>query len=189
MALRDQAKCKIGSVLHGGNYFQGDIFLHELAIFMGWSVLTPKSDVVLSERTFIDVGTTFTGRVKFGLDNIVGAGSEFKKSITFNNVQIGVMCSISGEVHDRVKIGHHCNVLDDTVIEEDAELEPYTDFGPGSYLVAGVKIGHHSCVGAGVFVYTDLPPYSYTNEIRYFTTAALGKIPRLVDGKCVEVNA
>jgi acetyltransferase-like isoleucine patch superfamily enzyme len=104
--------------------------------------------------------------------------------LNFNNLEIGLNCSINQGVfiqaRSRVVLGNHVT-LSPSVLILDAGLQPgdiasgaaskehysapvviedHVWVGAGAIILAGVKIGRQSVVGAGAVVTANVPPFS-----------------------------
>jgi acetyltransferase-like isoleucine patch superfamily enzyme len=104
--------------------------------------------------------------------------------LNVNNLEIGTHCSINQGVfiqaRSRVVLGNHVTlspyvlILDAGLQPEDVAqgvpakehysapvvIEDHVWVGAGAIVLAGVKIGQRSIVGAGAVVTVDVPPYS-----------------------------
>jgi acetyltransferase-like isoleucine patch superfamily enzyme len=97
-----------------------------------------------------------------------------------DNCEIGPYCVLWGaggiEMGDNVHIGSHVNItaheamhIDPAVTDpmlplnfkfEPVIIEDHVIICSGTSIIPGVRIGHHSMIGAGAVVIDDIPPYS-----------------------------
>ncbi|MGH7715112.1 MAG: acyltransferase [Vulcanimicrobiaceae bacterium] len=97
-----------------------------------------------------------------------------------NNCEIGPYCVLWGaggiEMGDNVHIGSHVNITAHEAVHIDPEvtdpmlplnfkfepviIEDHVIICSGTSIIPGVRIGHHSMIGAGAVVIDDIPPYS-----------------------------
>ena len=81
--------------------------------------------------------------------------------ITINdNVDIGPFVIIA--THDSSK---KCVYPDGKIETKEVVIENNVYIGSGAIILPGVRIGHHSIVGAGSVVTKDIPPYSVSYGI------------------------
>ncbi len=121
-----------------------------------------KHKLVMDKRAFIEkwcVVNTWHGDVILGSGSGFGIGSIVIGPVT---VKKGSRCSqncfISGQSHRFKDISthflHQGFDVSEVVIEEDVWI------GSNCVVLAGVRIGRNSVVGAGAIVTKDIPPYS-----------------------------
>ena len=97
-----------------------------------------------------------------------------------DNCEIGPYCVLWGaggiEMGDNVHIGSHVNITAHEAVHIDPEIvdpmlplvfkfepvviEDHVIICSGTSIIPGVRIGHHSMIGAGAVVIDDIPPYS-----------------------------
>jgi bifunctional UDP-N-acetylglucosamine pyrophosphorylase/glucosamine-1-phosphate N-acetyltransferase len=116
--------------------------------------------------TIIDPATTYIGdEVQIGSDTVILPGT----MLTGKTV-IGSFCQIGpGTTIEQSVLGDHCSVrnsaLEQTTLEENVSVGPFSHCRPGAYLARGVRMGNfaeikNSYVGAE----TDMHHFSYLGD-------------------------
>jgi len=94
-----------------------------------------------------------------------------------SNIKVGEMCFIGASggitIEDDVSLAHGCTVLseehdhrapgplrDTPLVFQPVVVETGVWIGAGVRILSGVRIGHHSAVGASSVVTKDVPPWS-----------------------------
>lgn len=140
-----------------------DATIAEGVLLYGAGRITAGKKLFLDRRAYLNTGTLNGGRgyIKMG-DNVeIGPYCVFWGAGGIeigNNVHIGAHVSITAHEALQVPAGRGEGPLDfeyAPVIIEDCTL-----VCSGTTIVPGVRIGHHSMIGAGAVVVSDIPPYS-----------------------------
>ncbi len=118
------------------------------------------------------------------------------------NCEIGPYCVIWGaggvELGDDVHMGphvvissHEANPIESWVSDpytklrfnfEPVIIESHVLIASGAVLIPGVRIGHHSLIGAGAIVTSDIPPYSVA-------AGNPARVIRSIDSRMPDTNA
>lgn len=137
--------------------------------------------------TIVDPATTYIDdEVSIGIDTIIFPGTMITGKTT-----IGSACNIGpGTTIEQSTIGHRCivrnSVLEETVLEEDVRVGPFSHCRPRAHLARGVRMGNfgevkNSYIGAE----TDMHHFSYIGDatVGEHTNIAAGTITSNFDGK------
>ncbi len=137
--------------------------------------------------TIIDPTTTYIDdSVSIGMDTIILPGT-----MIIGKTSIGSECRIGpGTTIEQSSIGDHCTVrnssLEETVLEDDVCIGPFSHCRPGAHLAQGVRMGNfgevkNSYVGAE----TDMHHFSYLGDatVGEHVNIGAGTITSNYDGK------
>lgn len=141
--------------------------INEGVVIKGVQGFHPGKGVLLDRRCYLNcTGGEWSGRtgfIKVGDNSEIGPYSVLwgAGGITIgDNVHIGAHVSITA--HEAIHIQpDHTDVwkpLD--FYFEPVIIEDHTLVCSGCIIVPGVKIGHHSMIGGGAVVISEIPPYS-----------------------------
>lgn len=140
-----------------------DATIAEGVLLYGTDRITAGKKLFLDRRAYLNAGTLNGGNgyIKMG-----------------DNVEIGPYCVFWGaggiEIGDNVHIGAHVSITAHEALQVPAArnggpldfeyapviIEHNSLVCSGTTIVPGVRIGHHSMIGAGAVVVSDIPPYS-----------------------------
>lgn len=115
-----------------------------------------KRNTNLKFPNLIDPSVIQSDKIKYGIGNIVCAGTIITVNISIGNFNIiNLDCTVGHDVvmHDFVTVNPSVN------ISGNAEIFSGVNIGTGTQLIQGIKIGNDTIVGAGAVVNKSLPAF------------------------------